>query len=41
MFDWFDNFSASKSQIERFEKELKIKLDELKKQAINNGWEIE
>ena len=40
MFDWIDNFSATKKQLEKFEKELSVKLLELKKQASDNGWEI-
>ena len=40
MFDWFDNFSATKSQLENFEIELNIKLENLKANAKINGWEI-
>jgi hypothetical protein len=40
MFDWVDNFSASKSDLDKFEKQLRNKLQELKNEAINNGWEI-
>jgi len=40
MFDWFDNFSATESQLENFEVELKEKLEKLKVNAKNNGWEV-
>jgi len=41
MFDWFDNFSATKKQLKNFENELNIKLNELKLQAQKNGYEID
>lgn len=41
MFDWFDNFSASKSDLEKFEIQLNEKLAELKNEAHKNGWEIQ
>ena len=40
MFDWFDNFSATESQLKNFEVELKEKLEKLKVNAKNNGWEV-
>lgn len=40
MFDWFDNFSATEIQLERFEIELKEKLEKLKEKAKSNGWEV-
>jgi hypothetical protein len=40
MFDWFDNFSATKSQLENFEVELNEKLKKLKVNAKSNGWEV-
>jgi hypothetical protein len=40
MFDWFDNFSATKSQLENFEVELSEKLEKLKENAKSNGWEV-
>lgn len=40
MFDWIDNFSATDKQLEKFEKELRLKLSLLKKQAADSGWEI-
>ena len=40
MFDWFDNFSATKNQLDKFEIELKSKLEELKQKARENGLEI-
>ncbi len=41
MFDWFEYESVPKSQLENFEKELNLKLEDLKMQAIKNGWEID
>lgn len=40
MFDWFDNFSATESQLEKFEIELKKKLENLKEKAKSDGWEV-
>ncbi|MFM1998498.1 MAG: hypothetical protein RL204_445 [Bacteroidota bacterium] len=40
MFDWVDNFSATESQLENFEVELLEKLEKLKVDAKNNGWEV-
>ena len=40
MFDWFDNFSATESQLENFEVELKERLEKLKVNAKTNGWEV-
>mgnify|MGYP003578378787 CR=1 FL=1 len=40
MFDWFDNFSATETQLENFKVELNEKLEKLKANAKNNGWEI-
>lgn len=40
MFDWFDIFSATESKLENFEVELKEKLEKLKVNAKNNGWEV-
>lgn len=40
MFDWFDNFSATENQLKNFEVELKEKLENLKVNAKNNGWEV-
>lgn len=39
MFDWFDNFYITEKQLKEFENTLKLKLDELIKNAENNGWE--
>lgn len=40
MFDWFDNFSATESQLENFEVELKERMEKLKVNAKTNGWEV-
>lgn len=40
MFDWFDNFSTTENQLKNFEVELKEKLENLKVNAKNNGWEV-
>ncbi|WP_162127670.1 hypothetical protein [Flavobacterium phycosphaerae] len=40
MFDWFDNFSATEIQLEKFKIELKDKLEKLKEKAKSNGWEV-
>lgn len=40
MFDWFDISPDSKSKLEDFEAQLKVKLQELKKKANNDGWEL-
>ncbi len=40
MFDWFDNFSASETQLENFKVELNEKLEKLKVNAKSNGWEV-
>ena len=40
MFDWFGNHSVKKVQLKKFEKELIDRLQVLKKQALENGWEI-
>ncbi|EKT4550760.1 hypothetical protein JE952_002416 [Flavobacterium psychrophilum] len=39
MFDWFDNFSATKSKLKNFEIELNKKLEKLKANAKDKGWE--
>lgn len=41
MFDWFDNFTATDKQLERFEKALRLKLKELKKHATDSRWELD
>ncbi|RTZ01568.1 hypothetical protein [Flavobacterium sp. GSP6] len=40
MFDWFDNFSATRSRLKNFEVELNEKLEKLKVDAKRNGWEV-
>lgn len=40
MFDWFDNFSATETQLENFKVELNEKLEKLKVNAKINGWEV-
>ena len=39
MFDWLDNFHITEKQLKEYEFTLKLKLDELIKNAENNGWE--
>jgi hypothetical protein len=39
MFNWFDNFYITELQLKEFEITLKLKLDELIKNAKDNGWE--
>jgi hypothetical protein len=40
MFDWCSISTTSKARIKEFEKELMVKLLELKNNARLNGWEI-
>ena len=40
MFDWFDNFSVTPNQLKNFEILLREKLEKVKVDALNNGWEI-
>jgi hypothetical protein len=39
MFNWFDNFYITELQLKEFETTLKLRLDELIKNAEDNGWE--
>jgi hypothetical protein len=40
MYDWFGNQSPQNSQNDKFEIELREKLQELREKAKNDGWEI-
>ena len=40
MYDWFGNHSPQNSQNDKFEIELRDKLQELREKAKNDGWEI-
>ena len=39
MFDWIDNFTATKEELTEFEKKLSQKLAEIESNADSNGWE--
>ena len=40
MYDWFSINPSSKSEVEKYEIQLKAKLQFLREQAEKNGWEI-
>jgi hypothetical protein len=40
MFDWFEIHPDSQPEIEKFELQLKEKLQELKEKAKKDGWEL-
>jgi hypothetical protein len=40
MFDWFSITTNSKSELEEFEIQLKVKLQELREKAEKGGWEL-